>query len=759
LAFIGLAGEGLAQRESVKNPHMGYVYPAGGARGGSVGVQVGGENIYGTSAVLVSGNGVSFKVIRSADPYEGKEAKQKKQKKKNEAAIDEVITLKATISSNAAPGNVEFCLVTPDGVSNKLIFQVGQLKELAEVEPNNKAKAALAIPALPAVLNGQIMPGDVDSFSFNAKKGQQMVVEVATRALVPYIADGVPGWFQAIVTLQKSNGVEVGVADNFQFSQDPVLFCEIPADGAYVLTIRDTLYRGREDFVYRMKVGTLPYITSIFPLGSQCGSGPVHVSLLGKNLPGESLDAVMPPPHPAPVMLAVTNGGGLISNRVLFMTEDLPELMDGAARPASPPLKVVLPVVINGRLLTPDERRVYCFDGKKGQAVVMDIHARRLGSPLDSGLVLSNEKGERLAENDDAKDRGEGRLTHQSDSSLMVTLPEDGLYTVTLRDMQGRGGAEYAYRLRITPPRPDFELRVTPAAVSIPKGGSVMLTAYVVRRDGFSGEIKLGLEAPADGLALDGSVIPANTDKLCMTLTATRPRPATMVPHLIGTAMIEGKPVIRRGVPAENLMQAFLYQHLVPFGEETVMITGTNAPFRVIPKFPAKPYWELLRGKEVSFRVEAIRQPGFEGPIRLQLIDPPKGVTFRNANIPPGRDSAVVVVRTESKVVSNLVGNLIISGTMPVEMEATPAERARAEAKAARDREVKAAVLGTNTPPQSVSTNPVIADQKNLVPEVPKPLMIKRQLISLIPAVPYQIIEPPQQAPAHAKTNSIPNRK
>lgn len=108
------------------------------------------------------------------------------------------------------------------------------------------------------------------------------------------------------------------------------------------------------------------------------------------------------------------------------------------------------------------------------------------------------------------------------------------------------------------------------------------------------------------------------------------------------------------------------------------------------------------------------------------LVDPPKRIILRNAHIPAGKDAVRVVVRTESKVVSDLVGNLIISGLMPVEREATPAERAKAKAKTARDREIKAVLLGTNAPPQPVSSPPVIADQKDLAPESQKPLMIKR---------------------------------
>ena len=65
---------------------------------------------------------------------------------------------------------------------------------------------------------------------------------------------------------------EAAVADDFRFNQDPVMFYTVPADGDYTLAIRDSIYRGREDFVYRLALGEFPCITGVFPLGAPTGS-------------------------------------------------------------------------------------------------------------------------------------------------------------------------------------------------------------------------------------------------------------------------------------------------------------------------------------------------------------------------------------------------------------------------------------------------------------------------------------------------------
>ena len=151
-------------------------------------------------------------------------------------------------------------------------------------------------------------------------------------------------------------------------------------------------------------------------------------------------------------------------------------------------------MIVNGRIDQPDDCDVFSFEGRGGDKIVAEVYARRLNSPLDSLLELTDAAGRQLAINDDFEDKGAGLLTHQADSRLSVTLPADGQYYLYLRDEQHKGGPEYAYRLRISPPQPDFELRIVPSSVNAVGGGAVPVTVYALRRDDFSGEIALELK-------------------------------------------------------------------------------------------------------------------------------------------------------------------------------------------------------------------------------------------------------------------------
>ena len=77
---------------------------------------------------------------------------------------------------------------------------------------------------------------------------------------------------------------KVAFTDDYKFKPDPVIFYEVQKDGEYLLSIYDSIYRGREDFVYRITAGELPFVTSIFPLGGRAGEQ-TPLALEGGNLP------------------------------------------------------------------------------------------------------------------------------------------------------------------------------------------------------------------------------------------------------------------------------------------------------------------------------------------------------------------------------------------------------------------------------------------------------------------------------------------
>ena len=86
-------------------------------------------------------------------------------------------------------------------------FQVLGKEELAQRKrPAEEVEDRITVPC---TMNGQIASGEVNRYRFEARKGQRLVISVAARELIPYIADAVPGWFQPVLALYDADGKEV----------------------------------------------------------------------------------------------------------------------------------------------------------------------------------------------------------------------------------------------------------------------------------------------------------------------------------------------------------------------------------------------------------------------------------------------------------------------------------------------------------------------------------------------------------------------
>jgi len=746
--------------QNVREPHIGYLYPAGGQQGTVVMITAGGQFLGGVTDVYVSGEGVHASVIQYIKPFRNlqKEQRQLLQRrlqevrdkrlaelsgkdlasvvarekpvqkvpeesttsdKENAAQTEEVklpdhpllfdlenkslrelahirniifaprkkqqpnrqlaemVLIKITIDSEAVPGNRELRLGTSTGLTNPMVFQVGLLPEVCELEPNNRQanpeipnmpKLANLLKAkpidLPVLLNGQITPGDIDRFRFYAQQGQRIVMKTHARSLIPYLADAVPGWFQATLALYDATGREVAFVDDYRFNPDPVLFYQIPEDGEYELEIRDSIYRGREDFIYRIAVGEQPFITQMFPLGARKRAKTTAL-VDGWNLSEKQLSLDTKSGDTVIRQTVLRQNDGL-SNNILYAVDTLPECDETEFNDTTEDSqRIEMPKIINGRIDRPGDIDLYHFEAGAGAEVVAEVYARRLNSPLDALLRLTDASGKVLEWNDDHVIEDNylykdimGLVTHHADSYLTAELPKNGTYYIHLSDSQSHGGMAYAYRLRITAPQPDFALCVTPSSLSTIAGGNVPVCIHALRKDGFDGEIKVMLKDIPAGFQLSGARIPAGCNRVRMTLSVPPKAPdQPIVLKLEGSARIGGQTISHPAVPADEQMQAFLYRHLVPAKELLVLVQKARwrvPPLELVGDSPVR----IPAGGSAQVRFKRPRRPVLND-MQLELNEPPEGVTLHDVTVVP--EGLTFQLNNERNAVKSvLVDNLII---------------------------------------------------------------------------------------------------
>jgi hypothetical protein len=158
------------------------------------------------------------------------------------------------------------------------------------------------------------------------------------------------------------------------------------------------------------------------------------------------------------------------------------------------------------------------IDGKK--PIVFSVQARQLGSPLDGKLTVYDPQGKKVAEEDDTPNRSEGMETHHADPSLVFKAPKSGFYYVRLIDDQNKGGADYGYRLRIDDVKPEFDLRISPSNLAIPKGGTANLSVSIIRKNRFNGEVDIFAKGLPSGFKLSKARLVRGESQLKMTITA-----------------------------------------------------------------------------------------------------------------------------------------------------------------------------------------------------------------------------------------------
>ncbi len=361
-------------------------------------------------------------------------------------------------------------------------------------------------------------------------------------------------------------------------------------------------------------------------------------------------------------------------NSVPYAVDTLPDCNEIESNNAiSNAEQIDLPKIINGRIERPSDVDVFRFQGRAGDKVAAEVYARRLNSPLDSLLRLTDASGSVLAWNDDHviednhlyRDTA-GLLTHHADSYLTAELPKDAEYFVQLTDSQNHGGQAYGYRLRIAIAQGDFALRVTPSSLSMRAGGIVAVWVHALRKDGFDGAIDMVLKdaplgassgAASTDFELGGARIPAGRDRVRVTLTAPANAPAEPVAlQLEGRAQIGGQKVSRPAVPADDVMQAFLYRHLVPAQELLVFVQKAKWGVPAVELAGETPV-RIPAGGSAQVRLKTGRRANLQD-VQLQLNEPPEGLTMDSVAVVP--TGLTFQLRADKGLQSGFADNLIV---------------------------------------------------------------------------------------------------
>ena len=618
------------------SPQIREIAPVGGQRGTTVDIRIQGDRLADAQQILWYDPGFTVTDFKT-DP-------------------GNFLTAKLAVAADCELGLHGFRVRTATGISNLITFSVGALPEISEAEPNNEFENPQKV-ALNSTINGVVENEDVDYFLIDAKKGQRINLEIEGVRL-GYT------FFDPYVSVLDAGRFELVRSDDSALArQDSVCSFVAPNDGAYVIQVRESAFRGGKECKYRLHVGTFPRPTAVLPYGGKPGET-LSVRWLGDPAGERTEQITLPATAPSQFSIFARDEAGIAPLPNRFVLKDLAGILETEPNnDAKEATNFKVPCAVHGVIATEGDVDHFKFTATKGQVLDVRVLARQLGSTLDSVVNVSTESGGGVGGNDDN--------AGSPDSYQRVTIPEDGTYVIRMQDHLKSGGSDYAYRIEVAPPQRELTMalpetsRFVDATVPVPRGNRYAILVGAERRE-FGTDVKLEIKDLPAGVQVDGDLVPVGRPNIPVLLTAAVDAELDgRLVDLVGNSTDPNIPQEGRLLQRTSLVRGDNDRDVWHFDTERMAVAVTQeSPYSIEIVQPKCP---LVRGGSMNLKVVATRKEGFNAPIALRFLYAPPGVGVNNSiSIAEGQNEVLVPITADGTAEIN-TWKIAVIGEAPVE--------------------------------------------------------------------------------------------
>jgi hypothetical protein len=576
-------------------PRLNSISPPGGQRGTELEVRFNGERLDDAQEVIFYGQGIEVLELKT-----------------NKARVK--------IAPDCRIGEHHVRIRAASGISDLRMFYVGPFASTNETEPNNELAKAQPIP-LNVTVQGAAGGEDMDHFQISAKKDQRIAVEVEAIRLGRALLD-------PFISIQTKDGKVLGSSDDAALlAQDAALSVVAPADGEYIVLVRDSTYTGPGDTAYRLHVGNFPRPMAVYPAGGKAGEK-LKVQFIGDAAGAFSQEVSLPKEPQEKFGVLAERDGQIAPSPNWIRVSPFPNAIEN--EPNNEKDKATdaagdLPVALNGILEKDGDEDWFRFKGTKDQALEVNVYGRRIRSPIDSVALVQDEKGGTVAQNDD---------TGGPDSSIKFTPSKDSYYFLKISDHLKKGGPDYVYRVEVVPPAPSVTVSIPQVArydsqnrqwIAVPRGNRFG-TLIRAGRNNFSGDLAFKLEGLPEGIKMHAETMPGRIDSMPLIFEAAADAPLSgKLLELTATSTDSSKPVrgsFRHQMEFIQGPNNTFYYHTR--ADKLYVAVVEAVPFKIEIDDPKVP---LVQGGSMALKVKVIRDSGFDEPINLKMIWNPPGVS------------------------------------------------------------------------------------------------------------------------------------
>ena len=601
------------------SPRLTNLTPSGAQRGSEVEVRFTGQRLDDTQEIVIYTAGIS--VAKMEEP------------KTN------VVKATLKIDADCRLGEHQMRLRTASGISELRTFWVGAMPVVSETETNSEPAQAQKI-SLNSTVTGTVASEDQDFFRVSLEKGQRLSAEVEAMRLGRAA-------FDAALSIHDASGKLLASADDSVLAlQDSFVSFVAPANGDYLVQVRESAYGGQDSYQYRLHVGSFPRPSAVYPAGGKAGET-VAVKFLG-DASGEIAQQIKLPADPQDRFPVFAEQNGVSAPSANWMrVSSFPNVLESGAnndRERAAATDLAPPLALNGIVTAKGQADWFRFKAKKGQALEVNVFARRLRSPLDSVLEVFDNKGASLGSNDD---------TGNPDSSVKFTPGADGDYFVKIRDQLNGGGPDFVYRIEIAEPVPSLSLKTPDIArydsqsrqhIAVPRGNR-FATLINVRRANAGGEISFKADDLPQGVKLIAEPMPASVDSFPLVFEAAADAPVTG--KLLDLVATTSSGVSGRWRNDVELVQGPNNTSYYGTRVDKLLVAVVEAaPFKLRVEAPKVP---IVQAGSMDLKIVADRDAGFDEPIAVKMVWNPPGVTsLPDITIPKGENSATYTLNAKS---------------------------------------------------------------------------------------------------------------
>lgn len=601
-----LAAAALAPGLRASMPAVGNVEPWGGQRGTEMEWTLRGERLENPQTVHFYQPGIEVLEIR------------------NGSETGKVVVAKLRIAPDVKPGPIPFRLRTARGFSTVRPFFVGPYPTVKEAEPNSFFDAPQAV-VLDSTVEGVARNEDVDYYRVEAKKGERVSVEVEAMRIGRRV-------FDPYVAILATNRFELAFCDDSTLlKQDAFASIVAPYDGAYIVEVRETSYAGGDDANYRLHIGRFTRPTMVTPPVVKPGEA-ATLTFLGDPA-GPFQQQVQAQAAPGYMDVWAERDGTIAPSPNRIRVSPLPayaETEPNDNRGAVTNVVGAVPGILTGVIGQDGDNDWIRFRATKGQVFQVETYARRLRSPFDAVVsIFSTGKEPKRLEGGDDKDG--------PDPSFRWTVPEDGEYLLYVKDHLREGGPDCVYQVAFEPVEPELSLYLPEFktrtqqryAVSIPRGGK-WAGLIKIGRENVGGDNVIEWPALPEGVTLTMPPVPGSLDLVPVMLSAATNAPLSgaLLPLTVRMADTNNH---TRGGFAMTVPLVYGDPNNAVYSSVKVdkLAVGVvdPVPFRVWIEQPAVP---VVHGGNLSLVVRCERQPGFDAPIKVRILQNPPSVTSPN---------------------------------------------------------------------------------------------------------------------------------